>query len=204
MGGTHGIARTETPAHTVLQGGGRYEVWRYPSSVAAVVRVTDVQRAATDRAFRDAAFSLLARYIGVFSRPHNATVGNRPEKIAMTSPVVMTPGAHERTHSMRFLLPSRYRSVEEAPAPTDAAVKLEMAPAGRVEAVLRFSGNMDMGVAAQRAAELGRLLEEDGLKPTGAWIACAYDPPFMPPMMKRNEVHFPLDPKAFPTQQGGK
>lgn len=195
MASAQGILRTETPAHTVLRCTPHYEVWRYPSSVAAVVSTKDVSN--KNNTFRNVAFSLLASYIGVFSTPQNATPQRTPQKIAMTAPVLMAPDANRRVGSMRFLLPKRYRSVEEAPAPTNPAVKLEMVPAGRVEAVIRFTGHMDMCVAAQRAEELRSLLEKDGLKPTGGWIACAYDPPFKPPMMKRNEVHFPLDARAL-------
>lgn len=228
MGAILGTVRSETPAHVVLRQSSGYQVWRYPSSVAAVVFADDLSKPGTepltDRAFRNAAFGTLARYIGVFSTPQNEisitpsgsaasstsdASSKIPEKIAMTAPVLMTAPQNiamtapvlmqnaQVRESMRFLLPAKYQRVEDAPVPTNPNVKLEMAPAGRVEAVLTFSGDLDMKVAAERAHELQEMLKSDGLTPTGHWTACGYNPPFTLSMLKRNEIHFPLDPAGF-------
>lgn len=220
MGAAVGKISSETPAHTIVQRADEYEIWRYPASVSAVVHaadlVTNSEPAPTGRAFSNAAFGILARYIGVFSKPENtASSSSSPEKVAMTAPVVQTPsaekiamtapvvqgsGTNARGESMCFLLPAKYRSVEEAPIPTNPVVKLEMVEGGRVEAVLAFSGNFDMTVGARHANELLGYLTKDGVKPTGDWTAQGYNPPFTLPHLKRNEIHIPLDPAAYPVQ----
>lgn len=212
-----GKTTTETPNHVVLHRARGYEVWRYPSSVLAVVYAKDLRRSngsgPSGSEFRSVAFGILARYIGVFGRPENTSrassqpekvamtapvVSTRaPEKVDMTAPVVMRDAADAMGESTAFLLPAKYRSTEEAPVPTNPAVKLQMAEGGRVEAVLALTGHYTMNTASACAADLSKMLKRDGVKPVGEWSLQAYNPPFTPPHLKRNEIHFPLDPTRY-------
>lgn len=117
-----------------------------------------------------------------------------PEKIAMTAPVVMEDDEGE---TMAFLLPSKYKTVEDAPAPKNNAIKLTMMPAGRCEAVIRYSGNARMPVAKTKAEELYKMLDRDGVKATGHYTLQAYNPPFTIPFLKRTEVHIPVDSEPY-------
>jgi hypothetical protein len=55
---------------------------------------------------------------------------------------------------MKFLLPSKYQTLEGTPKPTNPAVKLQLVPSGRCEAVKTFSGNFNMKRASEMAREL--------------------------------------------------
>lgn len=111
-----GKITVETPNHTVLRtaADGAYEIRRYGSMVAAEVHSTDWAAGMTEREFSKVAFPTLARYIGVFGEGENvargekgdvaagttnaadigadaptSAEGDKPEKMAMTAPVVM-------------------------------------------------------------------------------------------------------------------
>lgn len=122
----------------------------------------------------------------------------------MTAPVVMTDGTtpSDEGQCMKFLLPSKYRSVEEAPVPMNDAVKLEMVEDGRCEAVLSFSGNFDMPRMKAIADDLLAMLKRDDVKVVGDWNAQGYNSPFVLPWLKRNEVHIPVDPEPYKEEEG--
>lgn len=127
-----------------------------------------------------------------------------PEKVSMTAPVVMKSGdgdgSQNPEQSMRFFLPSKYRTVEEAPAPTNPVVNLEIVQDGRYEAVMQFSGGSGMKRAPEQAKKLKEMLEKDDAKITGDWSFHGYNPPFSLPWFRRNEIHFPVEPASFMEQ----
>lgn len=125
-----------------------------------------------------------------------------PEKVSMTAPVVMKSGegpdgADNAEQSMRFFLPSKYKTVEEAPAPTNPVVNLKLVQDGRYEAVMQFSGGSGMKRAPEQAKKLKEMLQKDDAKVTGDWSFHGYNPPFSLPWFRRNEIHFPVDPASF-------
>ena len=226
MGMILGKISEEMPKHVTVYRTASYEVWRYTSpSVAAVVHANDLKdpktnEIPTDQRFSSMAFGMLARYIGVFGTPQNEASAtgsheaiamtapvimdppNKTQKIAMTAPVVMDPpdGASNASGStMKFLLPSKYRTLEETPKPSNPAVKLELVPAGRCEAVHTFSGNFNMKRAAEEASSFLEVLkrDEEKIKITGDWTAQGYNPPFALSFLKRNEIHVPVDSAPF-------
>ena len=117
-----------------------------------------------------------------------------PEKVAMTAPVVMSDAEKNDLtgQKMKFLLPAKYKTIEEAPKPTNPVVKLEMVDGPRYEAVVSYSGNHAMKQARVKAAELVQALKDDGVEMTGPWTLMGYNPPFTVPFLKRNEVHIPI------------
>lgn len=225
MGIVFGKINEETPNHTVLRKADGYEIWRYPSSVAATVYASSIPGNQSQNRFEESAFRILASYIGVLSEPENRKTTGGGEKIAMTAPVVMTPaqsekiamtapvmtrpggaeGSNDDTRSMSFLLPSKYETVESAPEPKNPAVKLSLMPAGRCEAVVQYSGNINMERSAERAKELMRMLERDGVEVVGDWALAGYNPPFTLPWLKRNEIHIPVKlEESEPVEQTGR
>lgn len=226
MGGVFGAIREEMPAHEVVYKGENYEVWKYPTSVAAVVsaKALNPDNPPNGKKFTNAAFWALANYIGVLSTPQNTksaepekiamtapvvmsapqpekiamtapVVMSAPEseKIAMTAPVVMSPPANDRT--MAFLLPSKYKTVGDAPVPTNPAVSIELMPV-RYEAVLAFSGNVPSDqpdIADEKAQTLRDAMAKDGIEPSGEYTLCGYNAPFTLPWLKRNEIHYPVE-----------
>ena len=90
--------------------------------------------------------------------------------ISMTAPVLTDlddpqPGLPARK-GMAFVLPRIFKSVEQAPEPTDARVRIVTVPA-RTVAVHRFSGMTTMSDSRRRAEMLASSLKADGHAPLG-------------------------------------
>jgi hypothetical protein len=111
------------------------------------------------------------------------------EKIEMTAPVERTETA--AGWSVTFMLPSMY-TLENAPVPTDPRVRIREVP-GRLMAVLRYSGRWTDSNLAKRSAQLLDAVAAQSIAPIGEVVSAAYDPPFMPPFFRRNEVMIEVD-----------
>lgn len=105
-------------------------------------------------------------------------------KIAMTTPVFMEEG--EANGSMSFVLPEKV-AAGEAPDATVPSVEIRELPGGNY-AVYRLSGaRSEAKISAARKA-LGEWAEGKGYRTEGSFIVAGYDPPFIPPLLQRNEV----------------
>lgn len=211
FGSTKGL---EMPAFEVLASASGYEVRRYAPSVLATAAFGDKGWAANGS--DGSPFGALARYIGVFGKPKNqakskismtapvlvdasTTTAAPAEPIAMTAPVLVSPTG---TNTMSFVLPaSLYKSVDEAPRPTDPRVTIHQLPE-RVQAVRTFSYKFSHESSRKNLELLLADLEgsSDWAVKRGAngeprWQAAGYNPPFSLPFMKRNEVLVEVDPK---------
>jgi hypothetical protein len=164
----------------------------------------------------DNGFWTLANYIGVFTTPKNVAsqaiamttpvltgtpesiamtapviTSAKPEAIAMTSPVV-TEQNEQKDEVMAFLLPSKYRTVEECPVPTNPAVSLRQIPE-RINAVHRFQGFTDMQRCTKQVELLQEALAKDGVKITGPWQLARFNGPYTIYAFRTNEVSFPIE-----------
>ena len=191
----------ETPRYEVLDARAGWEVRAYAdfsvcSWEEALVPAGEAaagERAAAGTMRGAAAFQSLAGYI--FG-------GNAAEeKMAMTTPVLTTPGAKGRR--MSFVLPSRYWGEGQggAPAPKDGTVTLEGADAagltrpGSAVAALWFGGFAGPEEVSRRLAALRGAVADDaawrevaGAEPT----LMQYNDPFTPPWKRRNEIALPV------------
>lgn len=110
----------------------------------------------------------------------------RSEKIAMTSPVIESGSAGRPT--VAFMLPSEY-DLDSAPLPTDDAVSLRVIPE-RLVVSIRYSGRWTQKNVAKHKARLDAHLAEAGVRPIGDFQTAVYNPPFTPPFLRRNEIHY--------------
>jgi hypothetical protein len=139
------------------------------------------------------------------------------ERIAMTSPVTMAPAGSTAASSsspsftVSFVMPSKYRSLGDLPTPHDPAVTLEEVPA-RYEVVAAHGGRGfprgDEYVAL--SAQLRSAAEDAGYAivsppPGSPAKGYAYDPPWTPWFLKRNELAYVVSgplPEAAPSAGG--
>ncbi len=180
---TRGI---ESPGYTVVREAEGYEVRRYDPYLVAEVEVAGGYKEALNQGFR-----ILFQYIsgentGAEKISMTAPVLQEREgkKIAMTAPVLQEE--EEGAYRIAFVVPSRY-TPGSVPRPTDPRVRIREV-AGEETAVLRFSGYATEERAAAKRAQLARLLERDGLRPTTELRLAQYNPPWTPPFMRRNEI----------------
>jgi SOUL heme-binding protein len=158
----------EKASYTVERKEGPFEVRDYPALSVASAPMREGER--------DSAFRRLFRFI---SRSNE-----RGEKIAMTAPVFIDRGTDQG--KMSFVMPreTRERSV---PRPADKAVTLEQRPPERV-AVYRYSGKTSEENEQRALRALRDWMQSNGLIVAGTPIVAYYDAPFLPPLLRRNEV----------------
>jgi hypothetical protein len=191
----------EEPAFQVLVKAAEYELRSYrPMVVAEVVVQGDViaagkegSRLVKDYIFRKGANEPADAGQGVgekISMTVPVTMEKTSEKISMTIPVTMesTAGSGYRLH---FVMPSKY-TLQTLPKPADPRVTLREIPAQRVAAV-RFSKFSTEATIAEQTALLRTWMAQQGLKASGKPQFARYDPPFVPPLLRRSEILIAVD-----------
>ncbi|XP_024516862.1 heme-binding-like protein At3g10130, chloroplastic [Selaginella moellendorffii] len=115
-------------------------------------------------------------------------VKNESIKLEMTTPVVSTQEAEDEW-KMAFVMPSSYTE-ETLPTPEDSSVTIRRVPAALM-AVTSFSGLVSDEEVRKREEKMRQSIKLDGkvrVKPGARVEVAQYNPPFTPPMFRRNEV----------------
>ena len=144
---------------------GSVEIRNYPQHTLAEVMVSGEFDDAGNRGFRP-----LFTYI--------------QGQIAMTAPVVQTPGEH--SHAVAFVMPQG-QDADTLPTPSDPRVHLRVVPE-QVAAALQFSGWGNSRDLQRRSRELLHGLAESPWQPVGQVRLARFNAPFVPPFLRRNEV----------------
>ena len=163
----------EQPTYKVLSSKHGIEVRDYDEYWVAechVVNVSDLSEASSR------AFGRLFNYI---SGDNSAS-----QKIAMTSPVQQIPA--EVGWNVSFVVPKDV-SLGDIPVPANSSISIRKVEAGKY-AVLEYSGLWNDKKFAAKSAELLNACTLAGLSVTGPVSSAVYNPPFMPPFLRRNEV----------------
>lgn len=168
----HTAVATETPDYQVVLQDGKFELREYPALI--LVRT----------ASGDGDFMRLFRYI--------SGANTAEQKIAMTAPVLMK---HEGEDTgMSFIVPKDV-AAKAVPAPKDSALMMDSLAAGRF-AVYRYSGGRNDKNEQEALGELRAWVGKKGLIVASEPLFGYYDPPWIPPFMRRNEVMLRLaDPQ---------
>ncbi|MFM9917324.1 MAG: SOUL family heme-binding protein [Rhizobacter sp.] len=183
----------EEPAYEVLRRIDDVEVRQYaPYVVAEVVMEADVDEAG------NLAFPILAGYIfgknkgkKEFAMTAPVTQTAAPVRLEMTAPVTQTaaPGA-AGSYVIQFVLPKGV-TLDSAPEPLDARVRLREIPARQVAAI-RYSGFWSDANYREHLDRLRATLKGADLSPSGEPVFSRYNPPFTPWFLRRNEIWLPL------------
>ena len=163
----------EQPSYKVLSSKNGIEVRNYDEYWVAechVANVSDLSEASSR------AFGRLFNYI---SGDNSAS-----QKIAMTSPVQQIPA--ETGWKVSFVVPKDV-SLGQIPVPANSSISIRKVEAGKY-AVLEYSGLWNDKKFAAKSAELLNACSASGLSVTGPVSSAVYNPPFMPPFLRRNEV----------------
>lgn len=167
-------ADIEEPPWQLIETVGDVELRRYAARVQAVTELEGSGQSS-------AGFRRLAGFI--FG-------GNeRAQSIAMTAPVQET--LQTERPLMTFTMPRDY-ALAELPAPADPRVRLVAVPAQTVAAI-RFSGWATPGKIARMTRELTAALAAQGIPASGTPVLNQYNPPWTPPMLRRNEITLVID-----------
>jgi hypothetical protein len=181
----------EEPDFEVVQRLEAVEIRQYAPYVVAEVVVPGPADSAGNRAF-----PLLAGYIfggnkGERKMAMTAPVTQTPTpvKMAMTAPVTQAPTAEG--YRVQFVLPKGL-TLESAPEPLDAGVKIREVPAAKVAAI-RFSGFWSEDNYQRHLSQLISGLTAAGMRWKGEPVYSRYDAPWTPWFMRRNEIWLALE-----------
>jgi hypothetical protein len=181
--------RVEQPESKLVASFEDFELRRYEPRLEATVNV----KARNAREASNAGFRILANLI------FGANEGR--EEIAMTSPVgrsqkidMTAPVGQSRqgdTWTISFTMPRQF-TAETLPRPKDTRIMIRQLPA-RLYAIRSFRGSPSEATIAARETELRAWLDEAGYQVVpGPAIYNRYDPPWIPPIMRRNELWVPV------------
>jgi DNA gyrase inhibitor GyrI len=162
----------ESAAYTVLESDGPFETREYRDLMMATTN-TEIESPRGD-----GSFMRLFRYIGGANE-----VG---QKVAMTTPVFMEPGADTTSGRMGFVIPAQI-TAQGIPEPSDENVQIRKRKGGRF-AVIRFDGRSNSDAVAKAEEQLTRWMSDQGFIRDGDTEFAGYDPPWTPGPLRRNEV----------------
>ncbi len=168
----------EEPKYAVLTSKDGVEYRQYEPYLVAETVIP----AATDR--NDAAsqgFRRLFKYISGDNLPKTS--------VSMTAPVQQTPSPSG--WKIAFIVPAEFTQ-QTAPVPANPEVAIHAVPSQLI-AVIRYSGRWTDKNIKQHREELLQKLTADGINTSGEVMSAAYNAPFTPPFMRRNEVMVVVD-----------
>lgn len=152
----------------------------------------------------------------MYGTPENIRAGQAAEAIAMTAPVLMGSGSGHAEQiamtapvvmgnrispaggqqSMQFNLPSKYKTIDECPRPTNPSIHVQER-CETISAALTFSGAFDEKNIDEKGSWLLAAVLANGLKPCSTsdkpFYCAGFNPPFTPNMLKTNEVYIDLE-----------
>lgn len=158
----------ETAPYKVLLKEKQFEVRQYESYYTAAVEEDDLEATR--------GFNQIFDYIS----------GNNEErqKISMTTPVINE--LRTDAISTEFVMPAAY-SLQTPPKPGNANVQLKRHEARLVPA-MRFSGTVSQSKLELYQKMLLQWITQQGKTAVGTFKLARYNPPLVPPFLRRNEV----------------
>ncbi len=184
----HTMANEETDFSLLLKDS-HFEIREYfPRIIAHVNTQGDFSEASSK------GFKLLADFI--FG---NNSVGDASKKIAMTTPVTMTPSAKKIAMTtpvitqggnndwmMSFVMPKEF-SLATLPKPNNPDITITQLPKEKF-AVIIFSGLIRESSFNEKIEQLNQFIDEKKLNRLGAVQIARYNPPWTLPFFRRNEL----------------
>lgn len=158
----------EKATYQVLVQDGNFELRRYEPMVVVTSRESDLSGGN--------GFDRLFNYI---SGNNHASL-----RIAMTAPVIDTLDGTRSTTS--FVMPQQL-ALQDLPQPNDPTLSPRVIGARQV-ASIRFSGTITAQALESKGIELQEWLAGKGLHPIGVLELARYNPPYVPPFARRNEL----------------
>jgi hypothetical protein len=178
----------EQPSYRVIEKDGDFEIRQYESYLVVETLVAGEFASAGNEGFRR-----LFNYITGGNRARSgismtAPVAQSSQEIAMTAPV--NQAEDSGGYWISFVVPSQF-TLDTVPQPVDPRVRVREVP-GQLVAVLRYSGMWSEGKYQRKEAMLMDFIASRELITAGSAQFARYNPPFMPPFLRRNEIMMPL------------
>ncbi len=164
------------PKYRLIKSDDKIEIREYPELIVAEVTIAGERYASINDGFR-----ILAGYI----------FGNnqRNQRIAMTAPV-----EQEKSKDgwiIRFIMPAEFK-ISTLPAPTNQAVKFSIIKSKKYIAI-RFRGFNSDDNLQRHTNILLEYIKKNNIKTVGSPIMAFYNPPWILPFLRRNEIIIELE-----------
>ena len=178
----------QTLEYKVLQKNKNFEIRHYAEYIIASIEIdSDFTQAL------NSGFSVLSDYIlgHNWSRkitPISGRVTGQKvsgEKIGMTNPV-LSAAAERQGYIISFVMPPKF-SLENLPEPFDKRIYIRAITAHKV-AVLKFNGNLDETVMAEKTAEIEAWLTHNEMFHKPGFTFAQYNSPGIPAPFRHNEI----------------
>lgn len=162
------MSKYETAPYKVLKKEGHFEIRQYDAFYTAAVEGSSLDGSN--------GFGQIFDYIS----------GNNEDqkKISMTTPVFNEMGKEKV--STEFVMPRNY-SEETLPEPSNPKVKIKKTES-KLTASVTFSGTTSDKKISEHKKMLLAWIEKINMKPSGNFRLARYNPPFVPPFLRRNEI----------------
>ncbi len=181
------VSRVEQPRYELIKKEQDISIRRYPSMVMAEVQLVGRRLKALT-----GGFELLSDYIFGYNK--------EKEKIRMTAPVfhevhkgdltTVIMDDDKREWTIRFVMPAEV-PLKELPDPNHRKVKLVEAPPQEF-VVIEFTGSNSEKNFNHHLTKLYNYIQENDLQVEGGPIYAFYNPPWVLPFLRRNEILYQL------------
>ena len=189
---------TEEPKFTILNQTEDFELRRYDAQIVAQTWVTGSQMVASNKGFKTLAnyifgnntaptgeSSNISMTAPVMMQPNGNDSGkDKSAKIAMTAPVNMQQDTGQ--WRVQFVMPSQY-TMQTLPKPNNADITIVELPV-QTYGVITFSGLASEKKVAEKTQALQEWMQAQNLIMTGSPELARYNPPWILPFMRRNEI----------------
>ncbi len=205
MTANNAMAVEEPKFETVMQEA-KFEVRQYAAFIVAETWVDGDMDAASGKGFRRIADYIFGNNTAsqpaasekiAMTAPVTMEPQSQSSKLAMTAPVAMEPASDDfglvgaQRWRVHFVMPSQY-SMATLPTPNNDAVTLREVPARRV-AIAKYSGLNTERRIQQETQALVAWMQTRQLVPAGRAQLARYDPPWILPPWRRNEIHIDIE-----------
>ena len=195
---------TDEPKFRILNQTEDFELRRYNAQIVAQTWVTGSQMVASNKGFKT-----LANYI--FG--NNTAPTGESSKISMTTPVMMQPNGNDGGQDksakiamtapvnmqhesgqwrVQFVMPSQY-TMQTLPKPNNADITIAELPV-QTYGVIKFSGLAGENKVAKKTKALQEWMQAQNLTMIGTPELARYNPPWILPFMRRNEIMIAYQP----------
>lgn len=188
----------EEPEYRVLAEREEYEIRAYEPYLVAETVVEGDYGDSGGKGFRILAGYIFGDNQASKKMAMTAPVTREPAesvKMNMTVPVISERVAGAQRYRYQFVMERKYTR-DTLPVPDDERVTIREIPA-RTMAVHRYSGRWTASNFEKHTAILLRALERDGIEVMSTPQSAAYNAPFTPPFLRRNEILVEIDPNTL-------
>ena len=169
--------KTPEPNWTLCHSYDHFEVRQYEPMIWASIKVNEKEY--------NKAFMSLAKYI--WGENHLPTDPTKSEKINMMVPVFQH--SSDDNIMMSFVLPPKYKAVEEVPIPNNPMIQIHLMDP-LIVAVHQFNGKATESTFEEHRKQLMEYIKEEEVQMEDPLVSydAQYNPPWTIPYFRRNEV----------------